>query len=77
MELDVAEFGITEINSDINSMFAEIAKNKSVDFAILNNEKESGTLITDKQRLEQILRNLLSNAFKVYRKRRPCYTRYS
>jgi len=64
MELDIAEFPVSEINAEINSMFSEIAKSKSVDFTILNNEKELRTLTTDKQRLEQILRNLLSNAFK-------------
>jgi CheY-like chemotaxis protein/CHASE3 domain sensor protein len=64
MELDIFEFPVTEINSEIMSMFSEVAKNKSVDFNIRHNEKELSTLVTDKQRLEQILRNLLSNAFK-------------
>jgi CheY-like chemotaxis protein len=45
-------------------MFAELAKNKSIEFTIRHNEKELPSLITDKQRLEQIIRNLLSNAFK-------------
>jgi len=64
MELDIAEFPIAELNSDIQSMFSEVAKNKSIDFIIRGNEKELRTINTDKQRLEQILRNLLSNAFK-------------
>ena len=64
MELDIVEFPVTAINSQINSMFSEVAKNKSINFTIRHNEKELKTLTTDKQRLEQILRNLLSNAFK-------------
>lgn len=64
MELDIVEFPVSELNSDIQSMFSEVAKNKSIDFIIRGNEKELRTINTDKQRLEQILRNLLSNAFK-------------
>ncbi len=64
MELDIVEFQLSEINSEMTSMFSEVAKNKSIDFTIHHNEHELKTLTTDKQRLEQILRNLLSNAFK-------------
>ena len=65
MELDIASTSFTEINSEMASMFSEVAKNKSIDFKIVHNESTlSDAVITDKQRLEQILRNLLSNAFK-------------
>jgi CheY-like chemotaxis protein/CHASE3 domain sensor protein/putative methionine-R-sulfoxide reductase with GAF domain len=64
MELDIAEVPCTEIISDITAMFSEVAKNKSIDLTFKLNEKELDTIETDKQRLEQILRNLLSNAFK-------------
>jgi len=64
MELDIVETPFTEINSEINSMFSEIAINKSIDFTIVFDDKKLKGITTDKQRLEQILRNLLSNAFK-------------
>ncbi|MCW3118449.1 MAG: domain S-box-containing protein [Chitinophagaceae bacterium] len=64
MELDFVKISMTEIHSAIISMFSEIAKNKSIDFTVSYNENEIKTLTTDKQRLAQILRNLLSNAFK-------------
>ncbi len=65
MELDIAGVSFVDVKSDIAAMFSEVAKNKSIDFAFLLNEKElPGEIETDKQRLEQILRNLLSNAFK-------------
>jgi CheY-like chemotaxis protein/CHASE3 domain sensor protein len=64
MELDIDEVPLGNIRAEINSMFSEVAKNKSIDFNIHQNEKSSKTITTDKLRLEQILRNLLSNAFK-------------
>ncbi len=65
MELDIAEVPFTEITTDITSMFSEVARNKSIDFSIKADEKTLPKILTtDKQRLEQILRNLLSNAFK-------------
>ena len=65
MELDIAAVPFAEIKTDITAMFTEVAKNKSIELSFHQNEKELKDAIeTDKQRLEQILRNLLSNAFK-------------
>ncbi|MEO6720634.1 MAG: response regulator [Ferruginibacter sp.] len=64
MELDITDVPFSEINTEINSMFSEVAKNKAIDFAQHTNENSIKSITTDKQRLEQILRNLLSNAFK-------------
>ncbi|MDB5283381.1 MAG: response regulator [Bacteroidota bacterium] len=64
MELDIVETSFDDILSDVSSMFTEVAKNKSIDFKIHIDETSHSTITTDKQRLEQILRNLLSNAFK-------------
>jgi len=65
MELDISEVPLSDLNTDISSMFSEVAKNKSIDFNIHTGENTLRTKITtDKQRLEQVLRNLLSNAFK-------------
>ena len=65
MELDISAVPFTEVGSDITAMFSEVAKNKSIDFSFSLNEKGlKDTIDTDKQRLEQILKNLLSNAFK-------------
>lgn len=63
-ELDITEVALSEINTDLISMFSELANSKSIDFEIRYNESGLKSLTTDKQRLEQILRNLLSNAFK-------------
>lgn len=63
MELEIGEVTTTEIARDADALFTEVARNKSVDFRI-EGEKEVIVLVTDRQRLQQILRNLLSNAFK-------------
>jgi CheY-like chemotaxis protein/CHASE3 domain sensor protein/putative methionine-R-sulfoxide reductase with GAF domain len=64
MELDIADIPLNEINTDINAMFSELAKSKSIDFKMECDDEKLRRVVTDKQRLEQILRNLLSNAFK-------------
>jgi len=66
MELDIAEVSLDGVFADITSLFSEVAKAKSIDFSIVADEKyiRHTTLATDKLRLDQILRNLLSNAFK-------------
>ena len=65
MELDVTEVPFREIIADISSQFDEIAKSKNISFDIQFNEQQLNPFFTtDKQRLKQILRNLLSNAFR-------------
>lgn len=65
MELDINEFKVDEVIKDVNSMFSEIARDKAVDLEVKTTDLSPQHLITsDKQRLEQIIRNLLSNAFK-------------
>ncbi len=65
MELDVHQLSIDDIVSDTKIMFSEIAANKSIKFDLkVDDSIASAVITTDKQRLAQILRNLLSNAFK-------------
>ena len=64
MELMEEEVSIQEIVSDMSMMFSEVAKNKSIAFKIDVSTIKERRVYTDKQRLEQILRNFLSNAFK-------------
>lgn len=64
MDLEIAPITFNEIEEDLRSMFSEVAKNKAIEFTIENKVASAEQLVSDKQRLEQILRNLLSNAFK-------------
>jgi len=63
MKLELADVALSEVSTDMRSLFSPIAKNKHLELKI---EMEEGmpTIFTDKMRLEQILKNLLSNAIK-------------
>ncbi|WDF57063.1 response regulator [Mucilaginibacter sp. KACC 22063] len=52
-----------EIVQNMQMLFAEIAENKQINFTA-NVSADFGSLITDRIRLEQVIKNLLSNAFK-------------
>jgi CheY-like chemotaxis protein/CHASE3 domain sensor protein len=65
MELDINDFPVAEIVDDIDRMFTEVAKSKSIDFEITTDQGlQSLALSSDRQRVGQILKNLLSNALK-------------
>jgi signal transduction histidine kinase/CheY-like chemotaxis protein/CHASE3 domain sensor protein len=64
MDLEYVHVSIKEITDDIRALFAPIAKEKGLEFAV-NIQKDVPPLIeTDKMRLEQIIKNLISNALK-------------
>jgi CheY-like chemotaxis protein/CHASE3 domain sensor protein len=54
---------VSDILSDMQSLFAEVASNKKINYTT-NASGVPATIYTDKVRVEQVLKNLLSNAFK-------------
>lgn len=64
MELEINEVRIDEVTADIRSLFMPIAKDKRLDLVIGVSDDVPSTFTTDRMRLSQILKNLLSNAFK-------------
>jgi CheY-like chemotaxis protein/CHASE3 domain sensor protein len=52
------------IQQDIESLFFELAKSKKIKFETLLDHNLPETILTDQSRLEQVIKNLLSNAFK-------------
>ena len=64
MELEIVDVSYKDLRASITAIFSEVAKSKAIDFSIQYDETVLKSIYTDKQRLEQILRNLLSNAFK-------------
>ena len=64
MELDYTNVHVKELTVDLSSLFKPLAKEKGIDFVIDIAEKVPDSIETDRMRLEQILKNLISNAVK-------------
>ncbi|MGM7724121.1 response regulator [Metabacillus sp. Hm71] len=64
LEVVPKEVELKQISDYILSQFSPIAKQKQVKFSIELGEDVPDRFYTDEQRLQQILKNLLSNAFK-------------
>ena len=64
LEVVKDEVNVTEIPQMMRSLFAPVAANKSVAFDVLVDPDVPAVILTDGQRLQQIWKNLLSNAFK-------------
>jgi CheY-like chemotaxis protein/CHASE3 domain sensor protein len=63
LDMQLEDIKVTEVVKDMEMLFAEVAKNKKIGFSS-NIGALPATIFTDKVRLEQVLKNLLSNAFK-------------
>ena len=68
MDIDPAYIPVKEITDDMRSLFFAMAREKNLDLQINISSALPGTIETDKMRLEQILKNLLSNALKFTKK---------
>ncbi len=70
VELVLEEVEITTLIADLKRIFKDLAENKGTSFDIVVAPEVSDSLFTDPLRLQQILRNLLTNAFKFTEKGR-------
>jgi HAMP domain-containing protein/CheY-like chemotaxis protein/signal transduction histidine kinase len=64
MGIEVSEVSITEMSAQLERSFHQLAQDKNLGFSIELSENFDPTILSDAQRLQQILLNLLSNAFK-------------
>ncbi|MEO7837586.1 MAG: response regulator, partial [Acidimicrobiales bacterium] len=64
MDVLLAEVSIGELCANVEQGFRPVADEKQLVFTIERREGAPGMITTDEQRLHQVLRNLLSNAFK-------------
>lgn len=64
VDLNLEQVEMQEVKQDIELLFSEVANNKNVSFSYSVAKDLPPFIVTDKFRLEQILKNLLSNAFK-------------
>ncbi|MEP7311752.1 MAG: response regulator, partial [Pseudomonadota bacterium] len=62
--VDVSELRIDDLQRSLDRGFRHVAESKHVDFDIRIEQPLPKTIVTDAKRLQQILKNLLSNAFK-------------
>ncbi|MBD2705031.1 response regulator [Spirosoma sp. BT702] len=64
MKLDYQPVSIRDITDELQALFAILAKEKGLEFSISVESDVPSSIETDKIRLGQILKNLLSNALK-------------
>ncbi|PLS07981.1 CHASE3 domain-containing protein [Neobacillus cucumis] len=64
IEILTDEVNVTEIPQTMRNMFNPVAAKKNLQFEVVTDSNIPPVLSTDGQRLQQILKNLLSNAFK-------------
>ncbi|MEZ0611415.1 response regulator [Fibrella sp. WM1] len=64
MKLDFQEVAVTDVTDELQALFGLLAKEKGLEFAINVAPDVPSPIETDRMRLGQILKNLLSNALK-------------
>ncbi len=64
MGIEVTDVLVDDVTEQLERSFHQLAQDKNIGFFIERSEKLNPVLITDDKRLQQILMNLLSNAFK-------------
>jgi signal transduction histidine kinase/CheY-like chemotaxis protein/HAMP domain-containing protein len=64
MQVDVSECLVSGLQDYVERTFRQLAQQKGLRFAVEIDRRSPAALWTDERRLQQILRNLLSNAFK-------------
>ncbi len=64
ISIDVGEFHISDLTEGLERIFRQVAESKGLDFNIQVDPSTPRVITTDSKRLQQVLKNLLSNAFK-------------
>jgi HAMP domain-containing protein/signal transduction histidine kinase/CheY-like chemotaxis protein len=64
MDLNLGSLALIDLCEDVERAFRPVAEQNGLEFRIERDHALPAAVVTDEQRLQQVLRNLLSNAFK-------------
>ncbi|MEZ2338256.1 response regulator [Mucilaginibacter sp. RCC_168] len=64
LDMQNEDIKVSDILNDMEMLFAEVASNKKINYSTHLAKSLPKTIFTDKVRVEQVIKNLLSNAFK-------------
>jgi len=62
--LDIGEMSFASLRDQVDRMFSQVAADKKLDFRVELDAALPRSMYTDDKRLQQVIKNLLSNAFK-------------
>jgi len=74
MDVDVTEVKFTSLEDYVERNFRQVAQDRSLGFEIVRDGNLPNSMLTDLKRLHQVLRNLLSNAFKFTQQGKVTFT---
>ncbi|MBN3905644.1 MAG: response regulator [Nostoc sp. NMS1] len=64
MSLDIDQIAFVDLETSLEQTFRQVAHNKELSFTIELDDQLPATIYNDSKRLQQVLKNLLANAFK-------------
>ncbi|HEX7070045.1 MAG TPA: response regulator, partial [Rhodothermales bacterium] len=64
MDVNVTDVPLSDVRDFVERTFRPVAEQKNLDFRVTIADDAPSPIFTDTQRLQQVLKNLLSNAFK-------------
>ncbi|MEH2349779.1 MAG: response regulator [Nostoc sp.] len=64
MSLNIEQIDFADLETSLEQTFRQVAHNKELSFTIELDDKLPATISNDSKRLQQVLKNLLANAFK-------------
>jgi CheY-like chemotaxis protein/CHASE3 domain sensor protein len=64
MSLDIDQIAFVDLQTSLEHTFRQVAHNKEISFTVELDDQLPPTIYNDSKRLQQVLKNLLANAFK-------------